>query len=153
MWVLCGVCVKPMVFFVTVAGFSKAQGHLAQPTDPGRGGLDVTRIVSWHSGLVAVKDAVGVGAIIDLLWAVITFVGKSKGRELIPAFGHIHHLVRVSMCLLLFVVVVGLGGVGTCIAFRYKCPCQCDSEILVRKGSSLCFVDLIRVDNGGIQNP
>jgi hypothetical protein len=142
-----------MVFFVTVAGLSKAQGHLAEPTDPGRGGLDVASLVSQHSGLVAAKDTVGAGAIIGLLWAVIAFVGKSKGGEFVPAFGHIHQLVRVSMCLLLFVVVAGLGGVDACVAFRYKCPCQCDSEILVRKGASLCFVDSIRVDDGGIQNP
>jgi len=37
MWGLRGARFKTMVSFVTVAGLSKAQEHLAEPTDPGRG--------------------------------------------------------------------------------------------------------------------
>jgi hypothetical protein len=56
-----------MLFFVTVAGLSKAQGHLAEPIDPGGGGggLDIASLVSQHSGLVTAKDAVGVGTFVD----------------------------------------------------------------------------------------
>lgn len=102
---------------------------------------------------MAAKDAVREGAVVDYFWAVIAFIGKSKDGEFASAFGHIHQHMGVSMFLLLFMVVAGLGSVGACIAFRYKCPCQCDSEILVRKSASLCLVDSIRVDDGGIQNP
>ena len=35
MWILCGARLKTMLLFVTVAGLSKAQDHLAKPTDPG----------------------------------------------------------------------------------------------------------------------
>ena len=59
MWTTYGVRLKTMVFFITVAGLSKVQGHLAEPADPGRGGLAVASLVSQHSGLVAAKMQLG----------------------------------------------------------------------------------------------
>jgi hypothetical protein len=54
---------------------------------------------------VAAKEA---STFVGLLLAVIAFVGKSKSGEFVPAFGHIHQLMRMSMCLLLFVKVASL---------------------------------------------